>query len=50
MIADGGDARMTDNLIFRPRAEIVAAQEARFRVAMDLIAERHPRYRRGVGG
>ena len=36
---------MTDNIIFRSRGKIVEAQEANFSAMMDLVAERHPRYR-----
>ena len=34
------------NVIFRPRQEIVQIQESNFQGLMDLVVERHPRYRR----
>ena len=37
---------MTENIVFAPRTEIEAAQERNFAEIMDLVAERHPFYRR----
>lgn len=37
---------MTSDFLHRPRADIAVRQEANFQAMMDLVAERHPRYRR----
>lgn len=37
---------MQDNLLFKPRAEIAAVQEANFATMMDLCFQGHPYYRR----